>query len=114
MGSVLSSAYRDAVRDAVAGLPTPARDAATDSIGGAMAIADRLPAGAGDALRVAAGTAFTDAMGSALAVAALVVAVAAAIAWRRLPDTARAAAAGAPASPAAPPAPAVGTARQTA
>ncbi|MGW5673324.1 MFS transporter, partial [Micromonospora sp. NPDC003776] len=42
LGSVLSAVYRDEVTPALAGLPTPAHDAARESISGAYAVAERL------------------------------------------------------------------------
>jgi len=89
MGSVLSTVYGNRMEDAVAGLPAPAADAARDSIGGANAVAARLPDSAADALVAAAGGAFTDAMGVALIAAAGVVVVAAGAVWRWLPGRAR-------------------------
>jgi len=89
MGSVLSTVYGNRMEEAVAGLPAPAAEAAGDSIGGANAVAARLPDGAADALVAAAGGAFTDAMAIALIVAASVVVVAAGAVWRWLPGPAR-------------------------
>jgi MFS family permease len=87
-GSVLSTAYGSRIEEAAAGLPAPAAEAASDSIGGAAAVAAQLPPQAADALTAAAGAAFTDAMGLALVVSAAVVAVAAGAVLRWLPRTA--------------------------
>ena len=84
-GSVVSTAYANGMEDAAAGLPAPAAEAASDSIGGAAAVAAQLPPEAADALTAAAGVAFTDAMGLALAVSAGVMALAAGAVLRWLP-----------------------------
>jgi hypothetical protein len=81
LGSIANTAYRSSVDFDGAQLPAGARDAAGESIGGASAIADRVPAG-GDVVAQAA-SAFTDAftltntvaVGIALAAAAAVLAV---------------------------------------
>jgi MFS transporter, DHA2 family, multidrug resistance protein len=61
LGSLLSAVYRGQVADAVAGLPGPARDAASESIAGAHGVAEHMgPAGA--PLISAADQAFVSAM----------------------------------------------------
>jgi DHA2 family multidrug resistance protein-like MFS transporter len=87
IGSVSSSAYSSKVESATTGLPPSTADAATDSIGGAVGVAAHLPAGAGDALTVAASGAFTDALGVALLIGSGVLLAAAVLVKRYLPDT---------------------------
>jgi EmrB/QacA subfamily drug resistance transporter len=90
--SVISSVYTDRVADAaagsLAGLPPAAADAATtaatDSVAGAAEVARSLGA-AGDALRDAAFTAFTDGMSLVLLLCAGVALVAAGLVARLLP-----------------------------
>ena len=91
IGSVSSSAYSSKVESATTGLPPSAAHAATDSIGGAVGVAAHLPAGAGDALTVAASGAFTDALGVALLIGSGVLLTAAVFVKRYLPDTRRSA-----------------------
>jgi EmrB/QacA subfamily drug resistance transporter len=66
IGSVASSLYGSKLDPVTATLPADAAHTATDSVGGATAVAGQLPAPAGDALTVAAHGAYTDAMGLAL------------------------------------------------
>jgi predicted MFS family arabinose efflux permease len=87
IGSVSSSVYSSKVESATTGLSPHAADAATDSIGGAVGVAAHLHAGAGDALAVAAGGAFTDALGLALLIGSGVVLAGAVLVKRYLPDT---------------------------
>ena len=95
IGSVSSSVYSSKVESATADLPHGAANAATDSVGGATAVAAHLPAAAGDALAAAAGSAFTDAMGLALLVGSAIALVGAVLVKRYLPDEGRSAAAAA-------------------
>jgi EmrB/QacA subfamily drug resistance transporter len=60
--------------------------AGSDSLGAALAVADRLPGAAGDAFAAAAGGAYTDAMGVAALVGALVVVTGAVFVRRLLPS----------------------------
>ena len=90
IGSVASSAYSSKVEAATTALPPSATEGATDSIGGAVGVAAHLPAGAGDALTLAA--AFTDALGVALLIGSGVLLVAAVLVERHLPDTRKSAA----------------------
>ena len=66
IGSILNSLYSDRMAAAVAGLPERAADVASDSVGGAMQIAASLPGASGEALRTAAGSAYTDSFGLAV------------------------------------------------
>jgi EmrB/QacA subfamily drug resistance transporter len=85
IGSVSSSAYSSKVEAATAVLPHGAAHTATDSVGGAAAVAAHLPAGANEALTAAAHGAFTDAMGLALLVGSCVAVSAAVLVKRYLP-----------------------------
>ncbi|WP_433174375.1 MFS transporter [Actinoallomurus sp. CA-150999] len=79
LGSVGTAIYRHDVTGATpAGLPHDAVHAVRETLGGALAVAGRLPGGAGDVVRRAARTAFVDGMHAA-AVAGAVVMVAAAV-----------------------------------
>jgi EmrB/QacA subfamily drug resistance transporter len=83
--SVIAAGYDDRVAAAAAGLPAEAVTAATDSVAGAAAVADRLGP-AGDALRAAAYAAFTDGMSLVLLAGAGVAVVAAALVGAFLPS----------------------------
>jgi EmrB/QacA subfamily drug resistance transporter len=83
IGSIASSLYSAKVDTATGALPSGAARTATDSVGGATAVAGNLPAAAGDALSAAANGAFTDAMGLALLVGSGVL-LAAAVLVKRL------------------------------
>lgn len=86
LGSIGTAVYRAEVADTVPhGVPAAAVDAARDTLGGALAIAENLPAALGDALRAAAQVAFVDALHVVAAVAVLgaaVTAIGAALALR--------------------------------
>jgi EmrB/QacA subfamily drug resistance transporter len=86
IGSVSSSFYSSKVEPATAALPHGAANTATDSVGGATGVAAHLPAGAGDALALAAHAAFTDAIGLALLVGSGVMLAGAVLVKRYLPD----------------------------
>jgi predicted MFS family arabinose efflux permease len=86
IGSVSRSLYSSKLDSATTGLPHAAAHTATDSVGGATAVAAHLPAGAADALTAAAHTAFTDAIGLALLIGTGVMLSAAVIVKRYLPD----------------------------
>jgi len=89
LGSIGTAVYRTEVADSLpSGVPAAAADAARDTLGGALAIAQTLPDAVGAALAAVARTAFIDALHFVAAVAtvgAVVTAVAAAIALRRVP-----------------------------
>jgi EmrB/QacA subfamily drug resistance transporter len=70
IGSLVNSLYANEMEPALSGLPAPAREAASESIGAADAVAGQLPPEAGSTLLVAAGDAFVDAMATGLVVAA--------------------------------------------
>ncbi|SBT38196.1 MFS transporter [Micromonospora auratinigra] len=84
LGSVLSAVYRDQVTPALAGLPTPAHDAARESISGAYAVADRLGPVA-PRLITAANDAFVSAMHWAAGISALVALLGLVIVLRWMP-----------------------------
>jgi DHA2 family multidrug resistance protein-like MFS transporter len=76
LGSIGSAVYRSAVLDEVpASVPADAADAARDTLGGALAVAQHLPIDTGSALLDAAREAFTRGLHVSAAVAALVAAV---------------------------------------
>jgi DHA2 family multidrug resistance protein-like MFS transporter len=89
LGSVGTALYRAEVADALPpGIPAQAADAARDTLGGALAVAQGLSAELGGAVVAAAQTAFVDAIHLVAAVAAIgamVTAIVAAIALRRVP-----------------------------
>jgi hypothetical protein len=89
IGSASSSLYSAKVDSATARLPHGAAHTATDSVGGAAAVAAHLPAGAADALTAAAHGAFTDAIGLALLIGTGVMLTAALLVKRYLPDLRR-------------------------
>jgi hypothetical protein len=70
IGSVINTAYRDRMTDAVAGLPPAAAAAAHDSVGAAVAIANQVGGTAGQALAGVARAGFVDALGAAALIAA--------------------------------------------
>lgn len=70
LGSLGTAVYRD-------GMPDSAPAAARETLGGALAVAQRLPEGAGDALATAAREAFTSGMNAAAVAGAVVLAGAA-------------------------------------
>jgi EmrB/QacA subfamily drug resistance transporter len=86
LGSVLSSAFGASVDDRVtAGLPAEAADLAQDSLGGALAVANRLPGPRGQALIDAARDGFIDGVHRAAVVGVVVLLVGAVLTWRFLP-----------------------------
>src|SRR4051794_12103917 len=89
IGSLVSSAYSSRVEDATGALPQAAAAAASDSVGGATAVAERLGGSAGETLQHAAGSAYTEALGIGLAVAAVVLTLGALAVRRWLPDESR-------------------------
>jgi DHA2 family multidrug resistance protein-like MFS transporter len=87
LGSILAAVYRNEVTPALAGLPTPAHDAARESISGAYAVADRLGPVA-PRLIGAANDSFVTAMHWAAGVSALVAALGIIVALRWMPGRA--------------------------
>lgn len=87
MGSLASSQYRSAVGDLTADLPASLAEAAQASLAGALAVADGLPARAGEVLRVGAEQAFVDGLHFAVTAGSLLALLAAVLVVRFLPAT---------------------------
>jgi len=87
LGSLVASAYHSNMADKIGGLPTEAATFAQDSIGGAFNVA-KAAGPLGDQLNTAASHAFTDAMSTALIVAAIVALMAAGMVLAFFPRTA--------------------------
>lgn len=88
LGSILNVAYRSSVTasvDATAGIPDAAAEEARQSVGAALETAGKMGGAAGDALREAAQTAFTDAMAAVALTGAAVVAFAVLLVLKALP-----------------------------
>jgi Na+/melibiose symporter-like transporter len=85
LGSLLNTLYRGDMEPVTERLPEPARGAARDTIGGALAVADRVGGSAGRALHDAANGAFLGAMQTTVLIAAGVALLGAALAARYLP-----------------------------
>ena len=85
VGSLIGTIYTSRIGDAAAGLPPALRGPVEASIGGADAVAARLPSAAGAHLRPAAADAFTTALGYGLLVAAAVALIGAGIVVWKLP-----------------------------
>ncbi|MGE3619527.1 MAG: MFS transporter [Acidimicrobiia bacterium] len=87
-GSLLASRYAHELAPTVQALPDAARDAATSSLAGALGVAERAGGSAGATLGQAARDAWMSGFSISLTVAAAIVAAAALLAWRALPDAA--------------------------
>lgn len=85
VGSLIGTIYTSRIGDAAAGLPEALRDPVEASIGGANAVAARLPSAAGAHLASAAADAFTTALGYGLVAAAAVALIGAGIVVWKLP-----------------------------
>jgi hypothetical protein len=86
IGSILSSLYDGRLTDRVGGqIPAPALDAAKDSVGSALAVANQVGGEPGNALAAAAREAFVHGMTSASLVTAAIAALGAVVALRWLP-----------------------------
>ncbi len=85
LGSVVTSQYTASLAPSIAGLPAEARAAADSGLTGALAVAERIGGAPGAEITAAAQSAFVDGMGTAAVVGALVVFIAAAVAWFLLP-----------------------------
>jgi hypothetical protein len=87
LGSVLASAYASNLTDSLAGTQLPAEqvDAASQQLGAALQIAERVGGGAGEAIAAAARSAFVDGMTPALLIAAGVAALGALAVFAFLP-----------------------------
>ena len=85
IGSIMNTVYRNRMETETAGLPDPAADAASDSVGAALQVAQGVGGQAGAHLASVARHAYVDAMGIAAIVAATVVVIGAGIVLRWLP-----------------------------
>lgn len=85
LGSLAVSHYGSGIAGALGGLPAPAANAATSSLGGALQAAQSIGGQGGAALAAAARTSFVDAASMALLIGAAVVAVASAMVWKFFP-----------------------------
>lgn len=86
VGSIFSSRYREAMDGAVAALPAPVRELASDSLGGALFVASEAGGPASDVLVAAARAAFVDALGWSLVITAAVAGAASLLAFALLPS----------------------------
>jgi DHA2 family integral membrane protein (MFS transporter) len=77
IGSLISSSYSSRLDGELGALPPEAHSAATESIGGAVAVAAQLPPRIGDAMLGVTSNAFVDAMGVGMLVTAAMALVAA-------------------------------------
>ncbi|MBQ0906575.1 MFS transporter [Micromonospora sp. U21] len=90
LGSVGAAVYRREVLDGLPpGLPADARDAARETLGGALAVAEGLPADLGDAVLHAARLAFADGLHLAAIAATVAMLLGALVALATLRGTAR-------------------------
>ena len=85
VGSLVSTVYADRMAAPTATLPAPAAEPARDSVGAALAVAERLGGPAAEALAAAARQSFVDALGIAVLVSAGVLLLATAAVARLLP-----------------------------
>lgn len=85
VGSVVASGYTASIGPATTSLPAGAAGAASESVGGAAAVAAQLGGPAGEALLAAAQEAFLTAAGTGLLLATAVALAGAGAAWRYLP-----------------------------
>jgi len=88
LGSVMASRYTGEIASSLAGLPAPARGAASSSLGGASVVARDLGGTAGDQLLDAARQAWMSGLRLAMIVGAIIIAGAALFAFIALPDRA--------------------------
>lgn len=85
IGSVFNSVYQSNMETVAAALPPEAAEAASNSIGAALAIASQLPGDAGAALADAARAGFVDAMGLAIWIPVAIAALGAFVVMKFLP-----------------------------
>jgi len=86
LGSLLSSGYRSSLELDLTAAPPDAAAAVNESIGGALAVAGRLPAQFGDAVSAAARTAFTDSMSLVFLIGSVVAVLTAGLVLRFMPS----------------------------
>lgn len=90
IGSVVNAFYRSNIGNELpAGIPEQAADFVEEGVGAAGIVASQLPAPAGEALIIAANSAFIDAVTSGFFVSALFVALAAVVAVTMIPNKMR-------------------------
>jgi EmrB/QacA subfamily drug resistance transporter len=106
IGSLTTTLYGNRMEEHTTGLPAGAAEAAQDSVGGAVAVADGMSGSSGDALAGKAGEAFTDAMALGLVGAAIAAFLGALLVLRFMPARSEAPELHAVAAPAPAPAPA--------
>ena len=94
VGSLVTTAYSSQITDALPGLPAKLRGPVEASIGGAHAVAAKLPAAMAERLTAAAADAFTTAMGYGLLAAAVVTIAGVCLVLWKLPARHRATAGG--------------------
>ncbi len=88
LGSILASQYSSKIASAVVGLPDTAREVAERSLAGAMAVGQQVGGEAGDSLVQAAKEAWMSGYQRSLLIGAVLIVVAAVIAYFGLPETA--------------------------
>jgi DHA2 family multidrug resistance protein-like MFS transporter len=89
LGSLLSSGYRGDMDAAVSALPADAGNTASEGVGGAMAVADKIGGPAGDSLAASAQHAFTGAMSTTVLIAAAAALIGSVLAAMWLPSKER-------------------------
>ena len=85
IGSIVNTVYASRMEGAVAGLPSQAAEAAQDSVGAAVGIAQGLPGQAGEALAAAAKSAFSEAFGIGVLFGSAIALIGAAMVMRFMP-----------------------------
>ncbi|MBN4064829.1 MFS transporter, partial [Dehalococcoides mccartyi] len=85
MGSIANSIFGVGMSEVTATLPADVATVATDSVGGAIAVAESLGGVVGESLRTTGVQVFMDALGIAFAVAGLTSAAAAAVVFKFMP-----------------------------
>jgi hypothetical protein len=85
VGSVISSSYSSRLDGELPALPPEAHSVASESIGGAVAVAAQLPPRIGDAVMATTSNAFVDAMGVGMLLTAAIAVVGAGVTFALLP-----------------------------
>lgn len=85
LGSLVTSQYTSSLASSVSGLPASLRSMADSGLSGALNVAAKMGGPAGAQLADAAKSAFVDGIGLAATVAAVIVVIAAVVAWFLLP-----------------------------
>lgn len=85
LGAVLGSVYAAKITDAIASLPAQLQEVASNSLAGALSVADGIGGAAGESLASAAKVAWMNGMSNAMLIAAAIVAVAAVVSGIWLP-----------------------------